>query len=85
MDTHTLPGVVLSEFKLRVPSVLLALIADRLLADRSVDAHGRNEQSWSPDASPIPVPLGPFVCDFWFLVFGFLFLVFYFLFLVFIF
>ncbi len=57
MDTHTLPGVVLSEFKLRVPSVLLALIADRLLADRSVDAHGRNEQSWSPDASPIPVPL----------------------------
>ncbi len=49
--------MVLSESKLYVPSVLLALIADRLLADRSVDAHGRNEQSWSPDASPIPVPL----------------------------
>ncbi len=49
--------MVLSEFKLRVPSDLLALIADRLLADRSVDAHRRNEQSWSPDASPIPVPL----------------------------
>lgn len=48
--------MVLSEFKLRVPCVLLALIADRLLADRSVDAHGRNEQSLSPDAFPLPAP-----------------------------
>ena len=53
VDTHALPGVALSEFKLRLSGVLLTLIADIAPDDRFVDADGTHETSSSPDPAAI--------------------------------
>ena len=55
VDTHALPGVALSEFKLRLSGVLLTLIPNIASDDRFVDAHRTHEKSSSPDPSTIPI------------------------------
>ena len=58
VDTHVLPAVALSEFKLRLSGVLLALVPDIAAYDAFVDADSGDEKSLCPDALAVPVDLG---------------------------
>lgn len=54
VDTHALPGVALSEFKLRLFGVLLALILNRALDDRLIDFPLYSRKILVPKYLPYP-------------------------------
>ena len=57
VDTHALTGVALSEVKLRLSGVLLALVPHIASDDGFVDAYRGDEKSFAPDTAAIPVHL----------------------------
>ena len=51
------PAVTRSPFQLRLPWVLLALISEEALADRTIGIHSAHEESSSPSPFTIPTSL----------------------------